>query len=261
MIRFLKDVKKYWRYMIYSARAQLKDEVATSFLNWLWWILDPLLFMLVYTFVFSIVFGREQPYLCAFIFIGYTSWTFFNRCINQSVRLIKRYRSVLSKIYLPKFVLVLANMLVQGFKMLIGFGLVFVTMALYQVPLTLNVLWLVPYLLLLFLLTFGLSCVLLHCGVYVDDLSNIVNVLLRLLFYLSGIFYNPEVQLKQALIRYMMIRLNPTCYVITQLRNSMLYGQTPLLGWYVVWGVVGALISVLGVWLIYKYERRYVKSV
>lgn len=260
MIRFIRDIKKYWRYMIYSARAQLKNEVAGSFLNWLWWILDPLLFMLVYTFVYTIVFGKSQDYLCAFIFIGYTSWTFFDRCINQSVRLIKRYQPVLSKVYLPKFVLILSTMLVQGFKLLIGFGLVLITMLLYRVPPTLNFFWVVPYLLLWFLITFGFSCVLLHWGVYLDDLANIVRVLLRLLFYLSGIFYNPEVQL-QGFARYILIRMNPTCYVITQLRNSMLYGQVPMLKWYLVWAVIGILFSIVGIKLIYKYERRYVKSV
>ena len=158
MIRFAKDIKKYWRYMIYSARATLKDEVANSFLNWLWWILDPLLFMLVYTFVFTIVFGRSQDYLCAFIFIGYTTWTFFNRSILASVRTIKRYQGVLSKVYLPKFVLLISNMLVNGFKMLIGYGLIFVSMFIYRVPLTPKLLWMIPYLLLLALLSFGLSC-------------------------------------------------------------------------------------------------------
>lgn len=262
MIHFFNDIKKYWRYMLYSARAQLKNEVAGSFLNWLWWILDPLLFMLVYTFVYSIVFQKHQDFLCAFIFVGYTSWSFFNRCVNQSVRLIKKYQSVLSKVYLPKFILILSTMMVQGFKLLIGYGLVFATMAVYRVPLTWNFLWFIPYILLLFLLTFGVSCILMHFGVYMDDLANIVNVLLRLLFYLSGIFYNPEVQLaKNPLQMYVMIRLNPTCYIITSLRNSMLYGQTPMLSWFAVWTVIGVLISILGVSLIYKYERRYVKSV
>lgn len=260
MIRFAKDLRKYWRYIVYSARATLKDEVANSFLNWLWWILDPLLFMLVYAFVFTIVFGRSQDYLCAFIFIGYTTWTFFNRSILNSVRTIKRYQAVLSKVYLPKFVLLLSNMLVNGFKMLIGYGLIFISMLLYRVPLSLKVFWMVPYLMLLFLLSFGISCILLHCGVYIDDLSNIVNVLLRLLFYLTGVFFNPEKQL-DGLVRYLMIRLNPTCYIVTSLRNAMLYHKTPILSWFVLWGIAGLALSAVGVHLIYKYERRYVKSV
>jgi ABC-type polysaccharide/polyol phosphate export permease len=157
-------------------------------------------------------------------------------------------------------VLLLSNMLVNLFKMLIGYGLIFVAMALYRVPLSLKIFWMVPYLGLLFLLSFGLSCILLHCGVYIDDLGNIVNVVLRLLFYLTGVFFNPEKQL-EGLVRYLMIRLNPTCYIVTSLRNAMLYNRSPVLSWFVLWGIAGLTLSAVGVHLIYKYERRYVKSV
>ena len=246
--------------MLYSAKAQLKNEVAGSFLNWLWWILDPLLFMLVYTFVYSIVFGRSQDYLCAFIFLGYCSWEFFNRSVKQSVKLVKKYKSVLSKVYLPKFILIISSLLVNGFKMLISLGIVVITMAVYRIPPSLTMLWAIPFLLLLFLLTFGFSCWLLHFGVFFEDLANIVNVVLRLLFYMSGIFYNPEQQLT-GIVRYCMIRLNPTCYIITQLRNTVLYAQPPLWHWLILWAVIGAAVSACGVALIYRYERRYVKSV
>lgn len=260
MKRFLRDLVKYRRYMLYSAKAQLKNEVAGSFLNWLWWILDPLLFMLVYTFVYSIVFGRSQDYLCAFIFLGYCSWEYFNRSVKQSVKLVKKYKSVLSKVYLPKFILIISSMLVNGFKMLISLGIVVITMAVYRIPPSLTMLWAIPFLLLLFLLTFGFSCWLLHFGVFFEDLANIVNVVLRLLFYMSGIFYNPEQQLT-GIVRYCMIRLNPTCYIITQLRNTVLYAQPPLWHWLILWAVIGAAVSACGVALIYRYERRYVKSV
>ena len=261
MERFVRDLKKYYRYMVYSAKAQLKNEVAGSFLNWLWWILDPLLFMLVYTFVYAMIFGRTQQYLCAFIFIGYSTWTFFQKSINSSVKLIKQYRGVISKVYVPKFALVVSTMLVQGFKLLISLGLVIITMIIYQVPYQPTVFWLLPYLLMLFLLTFGLSMLLLHFGVFMEDLANIVNVLLRLLFYLSCVFYNLETASMNEALRSGLIHLNPTCFVNTSLRNAMLYGKTPELDWLVAWMVIGVALSVIGIRVVYKYERRYVKSI
>lgn len=260
MIHFIRDVYKYRRYLVYSARATLKDEVSGSFLSCAWWLLDPLLFMIVYTFVYKMVFGKSVDYLCAFIFIGHSAWTFFNRCVLASGKLIRKNRPVLAKVYLPKFILILTTMLVNGFKMLISLGLVAITMLLYRVPLTPQVLWLFPYLLLLFIMTFGVCCILLHCGVFVNDLNNIVNVLLRLMFYLSGIFYNPEQQL-HGIIKYLIIRVNPLCYIITQLRNSMLYGQVPLLNWFVLWLALSLVLAYVGIRMIYKYERRYVKTV
>ena len=82
MNRFIKDVKKYYKYAVYSGRAELKSEIAQSHLSWLWWILDPLLFMLVYTFVSLIVFGKAEQYFSAFIFIGYTSFKFFEKHLH-----------------------------------------------------------------------------------------------------------------------------------------------------------------------------------
>ena len=67
--RLRQDLKKYGKYSIVSAKAQLKAEVASSYLNWLWWILDPICFMLIYTFIFGTVFQASEPYFPIFIFI------------------------------------------------------------------------------------------------------------------------------------------------------------------------------------------------
>ena len=51
MYRFISDVKRYWAYTLYAAKSQLKTEVANSYLNWLWWIINPFCFMLIYVAV------------------------------------------------------------------------------------------------------------------------------------------------------------------------------------------------------------------
>ena len=88
--RFIADMQKYWKYAIYSSKAQLKSEVANSYLNWLWWILDPLCFMLIYVFMFGYVFQNKEEYFAVFVFIGITMWDFFNRTMLQSVKVIKK---------------------------------------------------------------------------------------------------------------------------------------------------------------------------
>ena len=82
-------MKKYWKYAIYSSKAQLKAEVANSYLNWLWWVLDPLCFMLIYVFMFGYVFKSKEQYFAIFVFVGITLWDFFNKCLLQSVKIIK----------------------------------------------------------------------------------------------------------------------------------------------------------------------------
>ena len=91
--RFRDDMKKYWKYAIYSSKAQLKAEVANSYLNWLWWVLDPLCFMLIYVFMFGYVFKSKEQYFAIFVFVGITLWDFFNKCLLQSVKIIKNQQT------------------------------------------------------------------------------------------------------------------------------------------------------------------------
>ena len=98
MNRFIKDTKKYWKYTIYAAKSQLKTEVANSYLNWIWWILEPFCFMLIYAFVFGLMFHHKELYYNAYIFVGLAVWDFFNRCIKSSVRMVKRNKSIVSKV-------------------------------------------------------------------------------------------------------------------------------------------------------------------
>ena len=87
MKRFWRDLTSHYRYAIYSAKSELKSEVANSYLNWIWWVLEPFCFMLIYAFIFGVVFEAREQYFQAFIFIGITAWDFFNRCLTQRVKL------------------------------------------------------------------------------------------------------------------------------------------------------------------------------
>ena len=51
-----RHLKRYNPYSIYAAKSELKGEVSSSYLTWIWWILDPVLFMLVYVFITVVVF-------------------------------------------------------------------------------------------------------------------------------------------------------------------------------------------------------------
>lgn len=260
MKRFIKDSKKYWLYAKYAAKSELKSEVASSHLNWLWWILDPLLFMLIYTFVSVVVFGKSEKYFAAFIFIGISCWDFFSKTVKQSVKLVSNNSSVVTKIYLPKYILIYKQVLINGFKMLVSLSLVIGIMFLYRVPVSLRILYVIPLFLTLLLITFGISTIMLHCGVFIEDLFNVINALLRFLFYMSGIFYSIPKRVP-GIYGTLLLKLNPVALVINGLRDSMLYASTPSLKITFLWLAIGFLLSIFGVSIIYKNENTYVKVI
>ena len=123
--------------------------------------------MLIYVFMFGYVFKSDEQYFAIFVFIGITMWDFFNRCLLQSVRVIKSNKPIVSKVYIPKFILVIIRMCINGFKMFISFLIVAVMLIVWRVPITWNILYCIPILLTLFMLVFGFGCFLLHYGVFV----------------------------------------------------------------------------------------------
>ncbi len=256
---FIADLRKYYRYSVLSATAQLKSEVANSYLNWIWWVLDPLCFMLIYSFIFGYVFDAREEYFSCFIFIGLAMWDFFSRNLTNSVKIVKNNKAIVSKVYFPKFILILTKIWVNGFKMIVSFGIVVLMMLFLQVPLSWNILWFLPILAILTIFSFGCSCFLLHFGVYVEDLSNVVTIVLRFLFYLTGIFYNIDTRLPgfgEALNRY-----NPVAFLISAMRQSLLYRQAPDLLMMLVWLVISLLLALAGIRKIYKEENSYVKAI
>lgn len=260
MKRLIEDIKKYYKYAIYSGRSELKTEIANSHLSWLWWILDPLLFMLVYTFVALVVFGKGEKYFPIYVFIGLSAWKFFEKTVKQSVTLVSGNRGIVLKVYLPKYQLILVKMYANGFKMMVSFALVAVMLLIYRVPLSYRVIYFIPLLVVLALFTFGASCILLHFGVFVEDLSNVINVLLKLVFYLTGIFYSLAKRVP-APYNMVLLKCNPIAFIIDEMRKCILYETTPdfmILG---IWFVISLILSAIGIKLIYKYENSYVKII
>lgn len=263
MKRFFNDVKKYYNYEVRSAKSSLKTEVANSYLNWIWWILDPLLSMIIYYVIFGIVFEAKEPHFMAFLFIGQTMWGFFNKNVVQSVKMIKRNKAIVSKVYIPKFVLLFANMMVNGFKMMISWVIVVVMMLISKVELSPYIVCYVPVMLVLVMVTFAVCVNLMHFGVFVEDLGNVVNIGMQLLFYMTGIMYNIENRLGDdyPLIADVLTNCNPVALLIRDMRNVLLYAQAPNWSLMGVWVLIAIVFSVIGVRTIYKNENSYVKVI
>lgn len=260
MKKFFKDIKRYFNYMIYSASAELRSEVANSYLGCLWWLLNPLFFMLIYAFISIVVFKSREAYFPIFVFIGLSLWDFFNRVVSAAPRLVVNNKEIVSKVYLPKYILLIEKIFVSFFKMLISLLLVFVMIIVYKVPLTTYAFNFIPIIVCLVIITFAVSVILMHFGVFIDDLSNLTSVLLKLVFYLSGIFYLVSKKIPSPYNKYL-LWCNPIAYFIESSRNAILYAKPINYSILIVWTFIGLIVSVIGINTINKYENSYVKVI
>lgn len=260
MIKFFKDIKKYFNYIIFSVKSELKSEVANSHFSVLWWVLDPLFFMMVYTFVVKVVFDRGGPNFPVFVFIGLSAWNFFNKVLTTSVKLVSANKAVVSKVYLPKYVLLIEKIGVHFFKMMISFSLVFVMLIIYKIPYTFMMLHGIILLGFLILITFAISIFFLHFGIYVEDLANVLKPTLRLLFYMSGILYSINDRIPKE-YAWVLLKLNPIALIVNEFRNVIMYNTLPDYKLLAVWTLVAIILSVIGIHLVQKNENNYVKVI
>ena len=260
LAKFSSDIQRYFKYALRSAKADLRSEVANAYLDWLWWLIEPFCMMLIYTLIFGVVFNASEEYFPIFIFSGLAMWTFFSRGMSVSVNIVRNNKNIISKIYLPKFILYFARMLVNGFKMMVSFAIVVVMLVVYRVPITLNMLYFIPIMIVFFLFTFGMGSILMHFGVYVNDLSYIVGIILSMLMYFTGTFYAVGKRIP-APFGEILEQFNPVAYCIASMRNVVLYNKSPQLDLLLMWGMVSVVLSAIGVYTIYRNENAYVKVI
>lgn len=263
MKRFFYNIKKYHKYAIRSAKAELKSEVADSYLNWLWWIIEPFCFMLIYTFVFGVIFQNKTQYFASFVFIGLTAWEFFNRMLTGSVKLIISNRDLVTKVYIPKYILLLSKSFTYIFKMFISLCITFCLMLYQGVPFTWHLIFIIPIFLVLYVLAFGIGMILMHFGVTLNDLANLTNIVLRMIFYLSGVFYNIKERLGKTRpkLAFFLLRFNPIAFIMSEFRKVMLYAKIPSFEGLAFWLVIGLILCITGIHVIHKNENSYAKVI
>ncbi len=258
MYRIGQELNKYRAYLLYSTKGELKSEVSNSYLNTLWWLLDPLFYMIVYSFVSIIVFRAKQQYYQIYIIIGVIIWSFYNRVLQGSVRLIASNQAVISKVYIPKYIFLLRLIGVNLFKLLISCFWVFSMMIIWRVPFSWRILQIIPYTVVLVLLVFSMGMILMHLGVYVSDTSNILTVVLRFQFYLSGIFYNIKAALPAPIPKIISV-INPIYTIIEGVRENVLYGKSSDVLPVLIWSFLSIVLAILGLSIMYKREGEYAK--
>lgn len=133
-------------------------------------------------------------------------------------------------------------------------------MVFFKISIGFNILWVVPAYVIMIILSFGVGMIFLHYGVYIDDLSYAVGILLQMMMFLSGVFYDTMSTLVFPL-NTIMISMNPMATLIDTMRNGLLYNTATNLPLLAIWFVISLILSYVGIHIVYKNENAYVKVV
>ena len=88
-------------------------------------------------------------------------------------------------------------------------------------------------------------------GVTLNDLGNLTNIGLKMMFYLSGVFYNINEKLGGT-AAFILLKVNPIAFCINELRNVTVFGTLPSIIGLLVWLAIGTILCWIGVHVIHK---------
>jgi len=199
----------------------LRVKYQRSALGFVWTLLNPLLTVAVLVLVFSLFLRIQIPHYWAFLVSGYFAWNYFQQMVSMSSWVLAEHASLRRSVAFPPEVLVLAASLARLVELSIELGLALLVLCLlhhHAVPAS----WvLLPLLLLLlWLVTLGLSFPVATLGAFYGDVQHALPIVLLILFYLSPVFYSAQ-HVPEAIRPFYF--LNPLAGVLT-LFQEVLYG-------------------------------------
>ena len=181
-----------WRQLIYRlARAELTREHARLALGSLWWVLDALLYLGVYTFLITIVLGRGGPDYPLFIFGPLLAWKWLSLTIGSSCNAVVGNERVIRQLAFPHVALPMARVVVQAWRFLGGLVVLVVGILVFWPDRATPALaWLAVLMLaqLVFMSPFAVAGA--AITVYFRDTATLVRHLLRIGLYLSPVLFS-----------------------------------------------------------------------
>jgi ABC-type polysaccharide/polyol phosphate export permease len=251
---------------------ELKARYRGSVLGFFWSFINPLLLLLVYSFVFSYIMPaahdkRIEPY-ALFMFCGILPWTWFSASLNESAGVLISGGNLIKKVLFPAEVLpivtVLANMVHFFFGLVILAGF----LVWYQRPLELSELALFPLVVLIQLvLTTGFALMLSALTVHFRDIRDILSNLLTFWFFATPIIYpyfifedpnNPAYVPWQA----MLLKLNPFEHLVISYQEILFFeGPVGHLKWLLLLGAISILFFLFGYFVFDRLRDTFAEEV
>ncbi|WP_231877887.1 ABC transporter permease [Ferroacidibacillus organovorans] len=250
-----------WKYreMLWSMiLSELRTRYRGSFLGFLWTFINPLLTLMVYTFIFSRIMKVTMPHYALFMFIGLLAWNLFATGIQSSASVIVRQGSLVKKIYFPREILPLS--VVGGSVINYLLSLVILVPFLFINGYYPTVNWLyVPLILLMeMIFTVGLALLLSSLTVYLRDIEHMLGIFLMLWFYLTPVIYSLKI-LSPGIAQ--MFKLNPMSDVVLSFQSTLYYNESPHWKLFLYGYGISVVVLIFGWWLFTRLNRRFAEEV
>ncbi|WP_296234662.1 ABC transporter permease [uncultured Pseudomonas sp.] len=246
----------YGEILLYGVYSDLRTEIARRFLGFLWWIIEPVMYMAVFYVVFGLALRQGGPDYVPFLLCGMIAWKWFDGSVRQASLSIPMNAGLVQQIYVPKGLFALIQIFSNTFKFIIVLLLLLGFLVVTGKTPGMQWLGLLPVILTQLLLIIAVGLLLAAIIPFAQDLKLVVDNLLMLMMFMSGIFFSAD-QVPEHMRGA--FEYNPIVLLISAYRDILLRGEWP--HWSSLGYCFALSLPILGVALLTlaRNERRYPK--
>jgi ABC-2 type transport system permease protein len=269
----LNDITKVIGYIneIYEAKElllnltikELKLKYRNSVLGFFWSFFNPILQLIVYTIVFTKFLPSTIHNFTVYLLCGLLPWQFFQISIQGCTTSIIANSNLIKKVYFPREILPLSQIMSNFVNFVITLVILFFTVIITRTPIGLPVLELPIILLLLFLLTTGISLILSSLNVLYRDIQHFVEVIFMLWFYLTPIVYDISKFSKNGFVskHVYLFYLNPMTLVTQCIKDNLYYNKFANAEFLLVLFVLDLILIFAGLLIFRKVEVVFAEEI
>ncbi|WP_235375727.1 ABC transporter permease [Pseudomonas aeruginosa] len=208
------------------ARLGLKSESTRTRLGFAWWILEPLLLLVIYYTVFGHLLRIQVENFAVFLIIGVTFWTWFNKSVVNCTDAIYEKKHILEHCKVDPLIFPLTSI----FKDLAKETLVVLLLLVLLCAIGFTPSWLWLYLPLIALVQLiivaGVGVFVAGLIPFMPDLRILISSALQFLMFASGVFYSKDnIPTEFSFL----LDVNPLAALISMYRDVLMYGRAPAL--------------------------------
>jgi len=245
---FIKVIYSY-RSMIKAMAFQvIRNQYAGTFGGFLWSVINPLMLILIYWFVFTGIFraqtAEDVPFVVVFC-CGFIPWMAFSEILMTSTNAITSNSHLVTKTVFPTEILPMVNIVAGLITHVIMLLIFFALMVFNHVPFSLFNFQFIYYTFAMIVFVLGLGWFMSSLHVFFRDIAQTLGVILNVWFWLTPIVWNVTMVPQKY---QFLIRLNPMYYIIEGYKSSFLYHEVfwknHKLGIY--YWIIALLVFILG---------------
>jgi lipopolysaccharide transport system permease protein len=237
------------------ARMMLKAHAAKFKGGYLWWFIEPLLYVAIFYVVFNMVLDSKRGDFLPFLTCGKFAFIWFSKTVLQASNSIVVNKSLVSKINVPKTLFPLAVVQESLYRQVAVYLLLLITLGVFGYPMTITWLWLLPVIVVYYLIIVACSFVGAYLVCLLRDFSKVIPLGMTFMLFTSGIFWDVRDIANEEKMN-LVLNLNPIAFMLDAHRQVLMYDTPPDLGHLLLLAVFFSLI-IAAMTVLMRWKSQY----